>query len=156
MCILQYWFKNVLFRYLVVVKSIQIRRDRPTNTRRSTGQSRSTCWPPLLYRLASVKIHSFDWKRKWLKVCYTEHYLHLHGKSKLSKIDASHYTWAYCLLTKLGLLVQTNWQRSSLLEVELIWKLLNLSLDHPCIKACLSIVFLPSGYTGISEGFYYL
>jgi len=73
--------------------------------------------------------------------------------------DASHYTWAYCLVTKLGLLVQTNWQwpRPSLLEVELISKLLNLTLDHPVHKSGFSIVFLRLGYnTGISEGFYYL
>jgi len=25
-------------------------------------------------------------------------------------IDASHCTWAYCLVTKLGLRVQANWQ----------------------------------------------
>jgi len=26
------------------------------------------------------------------------------------QIDASHCIWAYCLVTKLGLLVQANWQ----------------------------------------------
>jgi len=26
----------------------KIRRDRPTDIRRSAGRSRSTCWPPLL------------------------------------------------------------------------------------------------------------
>ena len=36
------------------ILSIQckIRRDQPTDTRRSTGRSRSTCWPPLVYTIS--------------------------------------------------------------------------------------------------------
>jgi len=35
--------------FFIGILSIQckIRRDRPTDTRRSTGRSRSTCWPRL-------------------------------------------------------------------------------------------------------------
>ena len=39
------------------ILSIQckIRRDRPTDIWRSTGRSRSTCWPSLLYRLLTMQ-----------------------------------------------------------------------------------------------------
>jgi len=29
----------------------KIKRDRPAEPQRSTGRSRSTCWPPLLYMM---------------------------------------------------------------------------------------------------------
>ena len=51
----------VLCRILVDVffsgiLSIQckIRRDQPADTRRSTGRSRSICWPPLTYAIVGL------------------------------------------------------------------------------------------------------
>jgi len=44
-------FWNIYSKVFVLgILSIQckIRCDRPSNTRRSTGRSWSTCWPPLL------------------------------------------------------------------------------------------------------------
>ena len=43
------------------ILSIQrkIRRDRSTESRRSTGRSRSMCWPPLLYLINGVQCNSF-------------------------------------------------------------------------------------------------
>jgi len=40
----------------------EIRRDRPTETRRSTGRSRLTCWPPLVY---GMQIHFFKKHSIW-------------------------------------------------------------------------------------------
>jgi len=44
--------------FFLGILSIQckIRRDRPTDTRRSTGRSRSTCWPPLFYSIVNFLI----------------------------------------------------------------------------------------------------
>jgi len=54
MYFLESWLKSVPYRYLV--SSMQIRRDRPTDTRRSTGRSRSTCWSPLVCRADAIKV----------------------------------------------------------------------------------------------------
>jgi len=43
--------------FFIGILSIQckIRRDRPTDIRRSTGRSRSTCWPRLTYVFANIR-----------------------------------------------------------------------------------------------------
>jgi len=62
----------------------------------------TTVWLPLsCYRLASVSIHSFihliekqsDWMYASLNITFT------FMEKANCPIDASHYTWAYCLLT---------------------------------------------------------
>jgi len=42
--------------FFLDIMSIQckIRRDRPAETQRSTGRSRLTCWPPLVYIMTHI------------------------------------------------------------------------------------------------------
>jgi len=56
---LEYWLKNVLFRYLLLSIQCKIRRDRPSDTWRSTCQcDRPVCHPVLFQCLSYI---SFGW-----------------------------------------------------------------------------------------------
>ena len=95
-----------------------IARDRPLDSSRSTGQSRSTCWPPLLY--ASFALES--WLNKFLFFCMCE--------LKLPKI------WRRALVVAIPKLNKTledpkRYRPISLLCVP--FKILERLID-PCIK----------------------
>jgi len=45
MYFLEYWYWLKVFFSVILSIQCKIRRDRPAELRRSTGRSRSTCWP---------------------------------------------------------------------------------------------------------------